>query len=92
VDDGALHPGARRLCARGAITPFPIVEPTIAAREAREKIWARRQELGFAELADAIQKKPRVTPLLAWQRVGVNGGAGRWAGSTNNQQLGLNLG
>jgi deoxyribodipyrimidine photo-lyase len=37
--------------------PLPIVEPAAAAREARERIWARRQELGFAELADAIQRR-----------------------------------
>jgi len=77
-------------CVLGVHYPFPIVEPTIAAREAREKIWARRQELGFAELADAIQKKhgSRRSGLAA------SGGQRRRrsvAGSTNNQQLGLNL-
>jgi len=28
-----------------------------AARAARERLWARRQERGFSDLADAIQKK-----------------------------------
>ena len=37
--------------------PLPIVDPTAAARQAREKIWARRQERGFAELADEIQNR-----------------------------------
>ncbi len=32
-----------------------IVKPDGAAREARARIWARPQELGFAELANAIQ-------------------------------------
>ncbi|MFM7648648.1 MAG: FAD-binding domain-containing protein, partial [Cyanobium sp.] len=37
--------------------PTPIVEPDEAARQARERIHARRQELGFAALADAIQQR-----------------------------------
>ena len=37
--------------------PQPIVEPEGAARQARERIYARRQELGFAALADAIQQR-----------------------------------
>ena len=44
-------------CVLGEDYPLPIVEPAAAAREARERIWARRQELGFAELADAIQRR-----------------------------------
>jgi deoxyribodipyrimidine photo-lyase len=37
--------------------PKPIVDPTAAAREARQRLWARRQQQGFAELADAIQDR-----------------------------------
>jgi deoxyribodipyrimidine photo-lyase len=37
--------------------PAPIVEPEAAARQARQRIHARRQELGFAALADAIQER-----------------------------------
>jgi len=37
--------------------PAPIVEPEEAARQARQRIHARRQELGFAALADAIQER-----------------------------------
>ena len=37
--------------------PMPIVDPEAAARQARQRIHARRQELGFATLADAIQQR-----------------------------------
>jgi deoxyribodipyrimidine photo-lyase len=37
--------------------PQPIVEPEEAARQARERIYARRQELGFSAMADAIQQR-----------------------------------
>jgi deoxyribodipyrimidine photo-lyase len=51
-------PTQQRLgCVLGEHYPLPIVEPASAARAARERIWARRQELGFAELADAIQHR-----------------------------------
>ncbi|WP_370566531.1 FAD-binding domain-containing protein [Cyanobium sp. LEGE 06143] len=33
------------------------VDPAQAAREAREAIWSRRRQQGFAELADAIQER-----------------------------------
>ncbi len=44
-------------CLLGVHYPLPIVEPAAAARAARERIWARRKEQGFAELADAIQQR-----------------------------------
>jgi deoxyribodipyrimidine photo-lyase len=44
-------------CVLGVHYPLPIVEPAAAARQAKEKIWARRQEQGFRELADAIQRR-----------------------------------
>jgi deoxyribodipyrimidine photo-lyase len=37
--------------------PHPIVDAVAAARAARERLWARRQERGFSALADAIQHK-----------------------------------
>jgi deoxyribodipyrimidine photo-lyase len=43
--------------APGMDYPHPIVDPVAAARTARERLWARRQERGFSELADAIQQK-----------------------------------
>jgi len=43
--------------APGVDYPHPIVDPVAAARAARERLWARRQERGFSELADAIQQK-----------------------------------
>ena len=44
-------------CVLGIDYPLPVVEPTAAAREARERIWALRQELGFRELANSIHHK-----------------------------------
>jgi len=68
--------------------PFPIVEPTIACSEAAKDLGLGGR-IGFAELPMRIQKKhgPRRSACSEWG----HGGAGRWAGSTNNQQLGLNL-
>jgi len=90
---GALHPGARRLCARGAFTHFPIVNQPSLAREARENIWARRQELGLLRAWPMrFKKKHGVTPL--WP--GTSGGqtrrrrVGGWKHQQSNN-LGLNL-
>ncbi|CAK6696143.1 FAD-binding domain-containing protein [Synechococcus sp. BA-124 BA4] len=44
-------------CVLGVHYPVPIVKTDDAAREARARIWAARQERGFAELADAIQHR-----------------------------------
>jgi deoxyribodipyrimidine photo-lyase len=33
------------------------VDPTAAARQARQRIWAQRQQPGFKELAGAINQK-----------------------------------
>ena len=74
----------------GESYPLPIVEPTAAGREAKERIWALRQELGFAELADAIQLRhgSRGSGLPP-------SGRRRWRRSKpsapNNQQLQLDL-
>ncbi len=37
--------------------PAPIVDPAAAARAARDRLHARRQEQGFGALADAIQQR-----------------------------------
>jgi len=37
--------------------PQPIVDPAVAARAARERLWARRQGQDFRQLADGIQQK-----------------------------------
>jgi deoxyribodipyrimidine photo-lyase len=73
--------------------PKPIVDPTAAAREARQRLWARRQQQGFAELADAIQHRhgSRRSGLAA-----NNGGRGRRrrsgaGGGDAVVQLGLDL-
>jgi deoxyribodipyrimidine photo-lyase len=44
-------------CVLGVHYPLPIVEPTLAAREARERIWALRKGKGFRELADGIVER-----------------------------------
>jgi deoxyribodipyrimidine photo-lyase len=44
-------------CVLGIDYPLPLVEPAAAAREARERIWALRQELGFRELAQSIHQQ-----------------------------------
>ena len=49
---------AQRLVFRlGLDYPQPIVDPAVAARAARERLWARRQGQAFRELADGIQQK-----------------------------------
>ncbi|QNG26243.1 deoxyribodipyrimidine photo-lyase [Synechococcus sp. HK01-R] len=37
--------------------PRPIVDPKVAAREARDRIWEIRRASGFDQLADAIQER-----------------------------------
>jgi deoxyribodipyrimidine photo-lyase len=51
--------------------PLPIVDPEAAARQARHRIHARRQELGFAAVADAIQQRH------GSRRAGLTQGGGR---------------
>jgi len=41
-------------CVLGLDYPQPIVEPAAAARQARDRLWARRRQPGFRERADAI--------------------------------------
>ena len=41
-------------CALGIDYPLPLVDPAAAAREAKQRIWARRQEPGFRELAATV--------------------------------------
>jgi|688.fasta_scaffold36158_4 deoxyribodipyrimidine photo-lyase len=41
----------------GVDYPRPVVDPVVAARAARERLWARRQGQAFRELADGIQQK-----------------------------------
>jgi len=79
-------------CVLGVDYPLPIVETVAAARQARERIWARRQELGFGELADAIQRKH------GSRRSGLAASAGKrrrrsvsGASATTDQQLDLDL-
>ncbi|QPN68398.1 FAD-binding domain-containing protein [Synechococcus sp. CBW1006] len=77
-------------CVLGVDYPLPIVEPAAAAREARERLWALRQEQGFAELADAVQHRH------GSRRSGLAASGGRRGGGSSrqpstDQQLRLNL-
>jgi deoxyribodipyrimidine photo-lyase len=41
-------------CLLGVDYPLPLVEPAAAAREAKQRIWDRRQEPGFREWAATV--------------------------------------
>ena len=41
----------------GVDYPLPIVEPALAAREAKQRIWAIRERSGFFAIADGIQQR-----------------------------------
>jgi deoxyribodipyrimidine photo-lyase len=49
-----LSTQTRAGCVLGVDYPLPLVDPAAAAREAKQRIWARRQEPGFRELAATI--------------------------------------
>ena len=81
-------------CVLGLTYPHPIVEPASAAREARQRLWARRQELGFGELADAIQQRhgSRRSGLAARSGGRRRRPGGSTASNDGATQLGLDLG
>jgi deoxyribodipyrimidine photo-lyase len=80
-------------CVLGVSYPLPIVDPVAAAREARERLWGRRQQPGFGAWADAIQQRhgSRRSGLIA--SAGRNRSRkARNAGADNTiVQLGLDL-
>jgi deoxyribodipyrimidine photo-lyase len=82
-------------CVLGVHYPLPIVDPSAAAREARERIWALRQAPGFREQAEAIVRRhgSRRSGLAAGgARRSRAGGRSRSAGSkSNGLQLELEL-
>jgi deoxyribodipyrimidine photo-lyase len=41
----------------GVDYPYPIVDPVVAARQARDRLWARRRQPGFREQSDAIVER-----------------------------------
>jgi deoxyribodipyrimidine photo-lyase len=70
------------------------VEPTAAARQARQRIWAQRQQPGFKELAGAINQKhgsrrSNLAPRTGQRRR--RSTAGSSASSQGAIQLGLDL-
>jgi deoxyribodipyrimidine photo-lyase len=74
--------------------PLPIVEPTAAARQARQRIWAQRQQPGFKELAGAINQKhgsrrSNLAPRTGQRRR--RSTAGNAASGEGAIQLGLDL-
>ena len=90
----ALGTQERVGCVLGLHYPYPIVEPAAAAREARQRLWARRQALGFSQLADAIQQQhgSRRSGLTA-RGVGRRRRPGSAAANNDGvTQLGLDLG
>ena len=48
---------ARSRCVLGVDYPLPIVDVNEAAKEARERMWALREQPEFASVADAIQRR-----------------------------------
>ena len=44
-------------CTIGVDYPNPIVDPVTAARQARDRLWARRRQPGFREQSDAIVER-----------------------------------
>jgi len=92
VDEAALYTRIRSASAvvLGCITHSQIVEPSHRCSGACEKIGSAAGMLGFAELADAIQKKHGPTPLWPGSEWRSTSGAGRcW--KHHNQQWAENL-
>ena len=44
-------------CRLGVDYPAPVVDPTAAAREAKDRIWEIRRAAGFDRIADGIQQR-----------------------------------
>ncbi len=65
--------------------PPPIVDPAAAARAARDRLHARRQEQGFGALADAIQRRH------GSRRAGLAASSPRRRSRNDTTQLMLNL-
>jgi deoxyribodipyrimidine photo-lyase len=78
-------------CRLGIDYPLPVVEPAVAARLARERIWALRQAPGFRKQAMDIQHKhgSRRTGL---SRRNSKGRVGTSPETSDVQQLNLDLG
>ena len=68
------HASAERVgCVIGVHYPAPIVDPTLAAREAKDRIWEIRRAAGFDRLADGIQdrhgsRRAGLTPVTTRRR------------------------
>jgi deoxyribodipyrimidine photo-lyase len=77
-------------CVLGQHYPLPIVDWAEAAALARDRLWGLRREQGFAEAADAIQRR-HGSRRSGLARSGRTRGPRRSALGDNSQQLDLNL-
>jgi deoxyribodipyrimidine photo-lyase len=83
----------------GVDYPNPIVDPVTAARQARDRLWARRRQPGFREQSDAIverhgSRRSGMGASGGGRRRKGKGGAGAKAKAQASQgviQLGLDL-
>ena len=83
--------GDRLGCRIGIDYPAPIVDPTAAAREAKDRIWEIRRAAGFDRIADAIQqrhgsRRAGLTPVTSRRRR-----RQRLEGELGDQQLSFDL-
>ena len=83
-------------CVLGADYPLPLVEPAAAAREAKQRIWARRQEPGFREWAATVlqthgSRRSGGTRSRSASRGGRRQRPAPTADATRPLQLGLDL-
>jgi deoxyribodipyrimidine photo-lyase len=86
----------RSRCVLGVDYPKPIIDVAASAREARERLWARRERQGFAALADGIQlrhgsRRSGLTPSSNGSRTRRRRGPKGAAVDASEIQLGLDL-
>ncbi|MFZ9283052.1 MAG: FAD-binding domain-containing protein [Prochlorococcaceae cyanobacterium] len=84
-------------CIVGRDYPLPIVDWQQAAAQARDRLWALRQERGFAETADVIQqrhgsRRSGLRPSTQRSRSQRSNRPSDAVGSETDQQLSLDLG
>jgi deoxyribodipyrimidine photo-lyase len=80
-------------CMIGRDYPQPIIEPSSAAREARDRIWDIRRSSGFSAIADGIQHRhgSRRSGLMPTARRRPRGTTRSGRRMEGDQQLLLNL-
>ncbi|WP_216904154.1 cryptochrome/deoxyribodipyrimidine photo-lyase family protein [Synechococcus sp. CCY 9618] len=78
-------------CRIGSDYPAPIVDLAVAARQARERLWALRRQDGFAATAAAIQER-HGSRRSGLPPTGRRRSSGRRRGDDGQLSLDLNLG